>query len=423
MRRAPSSALTFFLKWVCPSLWIVGIGLPTCLLWFEACNGIWPPYRWMPWEFLVVWLVGTGFLLWFRGRLNRVDREPIGSTATRRILVGIAILLGVVGLISLLWPVMVWIVWIVWINGMGAPAEQRVACIVAKLRQLNPGFDPLAAKLTYKFENGKVTELSFKTDYVTDISPVAPLEDLRKLSFDSDFGKSMLQDISPLRGLQLASFSCRNTKVSDLSPLTGMPLRFLHCNVDPKRDTEILRSIKTLEKINDVARGRFLETGGGRQDTTTARLTLGSEDNNKPGEACRSTGPERGMVVDVLRLPCTRSGFCRSHGPSCRDCGHDHRILAQVVGGGHPDAAAPGLGQLRQPVELHDLAAEWVNHFSSASTTEVSTCRSGIDQYFFSSRSFFFGRDHPKPVLLVETDGPRRRRPGADEDGPCSQCP
>jgi hypothetical protein len=43
---------------------------------------------------------------------------------------------------------------------------------------------------------------------------------------------------------------CRSTKVTDLSLLKGMPLKELLCNFIPARDTKILRSIKTLEKIN-----------------------------------------------------------------------------------------------------------------------------------------------------------------------------
>ena len=52
------------------------------------------------------------------------------------------------------------------------PAEQQVARVIAKLKELNPGFDPVAAKETHKIDNGAVTELAFKTEHVADISPV-----------------------------------------------------------------------------------------------------------------------------------------------------------------------------------------------------------------------------------------------------------
>ena len=43
----------------------------------------------------------------------------------------------------------------------------------------------------------------------------------------------------------------RPKRVGDLSALRGMPLKRLHCDFDPKRDAEVLRSIPTLETVND----------------------------------------------------------------------------------------------------------------------------------------------------------------------------
>ncbi len=47
--------------------------------------------------------------------------------------------------------------------------------------------------------------------------------------------------------------------MTDLSPLRGMPLRELHCDFRPERDTEILRSIKTLVTINGRPAREFLK--------------------------------------------------------------------------------------------------------------------------------------------------------------------
>jgi len=44
--------------------------------------------------------------------------------------------------------------------------------------------------------------------------------------------------------------------VSDLSVLQGLPLKELHWD-KPERDAKILRSIKTLEKINDKPAKEF----------------------------------------------------------------------------------------------------------------------------------------------------------------------
>jgi len=42
----------------------------------------------------------------------------------------------------------------------------------------------------------------------------------------------------------------------------GMPLTRLHCDFKAERDTEILRSIKTLEKINNKDAKEFLQAAG-----------------------------------------------------------------------------------------------------------------------------------------------------------------
>jgi len=66
-----------------------------------------------------------------------------------------------------------------------------------------------------------------------------------------------VSDLSPLKDMQLTDLHCDSTKVTDLSPLKGMPLKELWCDFKPERDAEILRSIKTLEKINDKPAADF----------------------------------------------------------------------------------------------------------------------------------------------------------------------
>lgn len=60
-----------------------------------------------------------------------------------------------------------------------------------------------------------------------------------------------VRDLTPLHGMPLIKLSCKATQVSDLSPLQGMPLKTLVCDFRLDRDAATLRSIKTLEKIND----------------------------------------------------------------------------------------------------------------------------------------------------------------------------
>jgi Leucine-rich repeat (LRR) protein len=56
---------------------------------------------------------------------------------------------------------------------------------------------------------------------------------------------------------KLTRLSIGETKVTDLSLLKGIPLKELYCEFRPERDAEILRSIKTLEKINDKPAAEF----------------------------------------------------------------------------------------------------------------------------------------------------------------------
>lgn len=133
-------------------------------------------------------------------------------------------------------------------------------------------------------------DLNLDVTKVTDISPLAgtklrflnlsnttisqwdtlqqlPLEELQ-VSWDLGF-----TDLRCLRGLKLTSLRCDGTPISDLTPLKGMPLRrlFIHrcekisdlaplrdlpleelgCNLPGPRNAAILRSIPSLQRLND----------------------------------------------------------------------------------------------------------------------------------------------------------------------------
>jgi hypothetical protein len=55
----------------------------------------------------------------------------------------------------------------------------------------------------------------------------------------------------------LTTLHIQGTQVRDLSLLKGMPLKELTCDFKPKRDAEVLRSIKTLERINGKPAAEF----------------------------------------------------------------------------------------------------------------------------------------------------------------------
>ena len=100
----------------------------------------------------------------------------------------------------------------------------------------------------------KLTILRFNEGPVSDLSP---LKDLKLTSLT--FHNTPVSDLSPLKGMPLAELNCKSTKVTDLSPLKDLPLTNIECDFQPERDAEILRSIKTLEKINGKPAAEFWE--------------------------------------------------------------------------------------------------------------------------------------------------------------------
>jgi Leucine-rich repeat (LRR) protein len=133
------------------------------------------------------------------------------------------------------------------------PPDQQVAVVMAKLRQLNPGFD---GKETHRVERGVVTELVFSTASVTDIVPVGALRSLRRLTLSpwTTSEKGSLADLSPLKGLPLTWLYCQNNPVRDLSPLKGMPLVALSCGGTQVSDLSPLAGMRlTVLSCNDTA--------------------------------------------------------------------------------------------------------------------------------------------------------------------------
>jgi serine/threonine protein kinase/Leucine-rich repeat (LRR) protein len=97
----------------------------------------------------------------------------------------------------------------------------------------------------------------------TGVSDLSPLKGMPISSLNC--GGTQVSNLSPLAGMKLVNFQCWTTKVSDLSPLKGMPLKRLHCDFRPDRDTEILRSLKTLETINGKPTEEFWRDEGAKK--------------------------------------------------------------------------------------------------------------------------------------------------------------
>jgi hypothetical protein len=111
------------------------------------------------------------------------------------------------------------------------PANEQVKAVIARLKELNPGFD---GRVQPTVENGALTGLAFETAHVSDIAPLRACTKLRSINCcgdNSDFhNQGLLIDLSPLRGLPLTNVRIITSPVFDLSPLAGMALT--HLNVE-----------------------------------------------------------------------------------------------------------------------------------------------------------------------------------------------
>ena len=129
-----------------------------------------------------------------------------------------------------------------WIQEVAAlPAESQVKAVADKLKERNPGFDGVVKPT---IENGVVTGLKFVTDNVKDLSPMRALPGLKQLLCEGSApGKGKLADLSPLKGMSLATLWCGKNPVSDFFPLKGMPLTFLGCEQTPVSDLSPLKGM------------------------------------------------------------------------------------------------------------------------------------------------------------------------------------
>ncbi len=201
------------------------------------------------------------------------------------------------------------------------PADEKLNRVIAKLKQVNPGFDGMLMKAKgpkrrspgeeIDFGNGKgstVTNLwplralenlkivHCRNSQLRDLSPLAgtsvegidclgtQVSDLSPLRYTKNLksltcARTNVKDLSPLAGLPLNWLNISRTQVTDLAPLAGMPLTVLRCggtgitdlsplktmgnlsnlgcNFKADRDAAILRSIKTLQTINGMPAERF----------------------------------------------------------------------------------------------------------------------------------------------------------------------
>jgi hypothetical protein len=214
------------------------------------------------------------------------------------------------------------------------PADEQVKAVVARLQELNPGFDGLAVPSVTG--DGVVWKLELRADELTDISPVRALAGLKGLECRSE-KSGKLADLSPLKGLLLRGLDCRNTQVADLSPLqgmlldnlalsgthvsdltplTGMPLTSLQLGNTPVEDLTPLKGMPLKMLYVDRTRVKDLSPVAGAPlehlvvaDTSVADLSPLSGMPLKTlscrNTAVRDLSPLRGMPLESLI--CARS--------------------------------------------------------------------------------------------------------------------
>jgi concanavalin A-like lectin/glucanase superfamily protein len=117
----------------------------------------------------------------------------------------------------------------------------------------------------------------------SEVSDLTPLKDLPLNTLTVTGTK--VTSLAPLGGKRLAILACEWTDVADLGPVQGSEIEYLHfrstkvtnlaplstlrklknvrLDVKSPKDLEILKSIRTLETINDVPAAEFLKGSGG----------------------------------------------------------------------------------------------------------------------------------------------------------------
>jgi serine/threonine protein kinase/Leucine-rich repeat (LRR) protein len=126
------------------------------------------------------------------------------------------------------------------LSGLEGLPLKSLSCFATAVADLKP------------LEGLALTELECSNSPVADLSPLAgmPLVWL-------NCGATRVADLSPLAGMPLTRLHCGATSVTDLSPLVGLLLTELTCDFLAHRDTELLRSITTLETINGKPAAEF----------------------------------------------------------------------------------------------------------------------------------------------------------------------
>ncbi len=97
-----------------------------------------------------------------------------------------------------------------------------------------------------------LTYLQIDGAHATDLSPLRGMP-LIQLSL----GDGAVSDLTPLAGMPLDLLRCPSSNVTDLTQIKDLPIKYLWLDFQPARDAALLRSMPTLEYINDKPVAEF----------------------------------------------------------------------------------------------------------------------------------------------------------------------
>jgi hypothetical protein len=150
-----------------------------------------------------------------------------------------------------------------------------------------------------------------------------------------------VSDLSPLKGMKLAVLRVRGARVKDLSPLKGMPLEEISCDTKAGRDANFLRSLDTLETINDKPATEFWKES--RRRRHSGREGPGGEDLGEVPEV--SVVPSERASSLTYTSPGRRRGRWSNSGGSGRLWVSTWWALVYQAMGANPKRPLPTLAE------------------------------------------------------------------------------
>ncbi len=139
--------------------------------------------------------------------------------------------------------------------------------------------------------------------------PGADLSPLKGMPLDYlQIPDTQVSDLSPLEGMPLKVLNITGTKVTELSPLKDLPLERIVLDFQLERDTELLRSIKTLKWINNKPVAEFWKELEEKPAASTTSATDVSPDRRVAEWVIARGGQvivngREGRIDEVAKLP------------------------------------------------------------------------------------------------------------------------